>query len=553
MKCPHIFCGRCADKMKIEHGTDAFVDGCPVCHELCCCVNKTVYCNRKNHCYRKCPASKSVDSIAKANTPLWDYRSDTYTGRPHYSNGNRNDTSYINESIFASGSFAKSCSGDRSNKNNMVTSDNIIYSDGLVPSLSVPLPSFHQMQPHAVSVSKHGSLDFLAAAVSIIDHNDHINNNIEIIYEDTKNKCNNVNQYYINDNQDKFKENPSSFSRSHIHTDVIRKRTRESGNVRSSSVSVTKDDGDNSDGRIFFPLSNEKSKNYDDLNEIDNNDINSSNNNNESNNEINNKATRKVSDQFEFSTRLPTPPPLYFLASNLLPSRNLNVRSGRNITCMSDELIEQKEMTWNGSKVQISDTTSIQRELCSLSKLQNDKNRSEVGDIGIVEERDDEVEIEVASNLSCQEFDRTHGKTVQFRAVSNSFKQHELHQEIPFETNYNSLRSSDSSSSLYSSQTCVPINQLVRNVSNEEYVTRNLISGPNHANHNNRNYNNNNHNNTNNNNDNYYYYQQIKEIMPQDGVHMTNKSNSNNSTYQQSSRYYHSIVPLSSQLHPPPL
>lgn len=56
--CPHIFCGRCADKMIEEHGEDVFVDGCPVCHEFCCCSNKTVMCNRQNHCYRKCPATK---------------------------------------------------------------------------------------------------------------------------------------------------------------------------------------------------------------------------------------------------------------------------------------------------------------------------------------------------------------------------------------------------------------------------------------------------------------------------------------------------------------
>lgn len=57
--CPHIYCGRCADKMKEEHGNDIFKNGCPVCLELCCCSNKTLSCSRKNHCYRKCPASKA--------------------------------------------------------------------------------------------------------------------------------------------------------------------------------------------------------------------------------------------------------------------------------------------------------------------------------------------------------------------------------------------------------------------------------------------------------------------------------------------------------------
>lgn len=58
--CPHIFCGRCCDKMKEEHGKSVFVNGCPVCKYLCCCSNKSVCCNRLNHCYRKCPASKTA-------------------------------------------------------------------------------------------------------------------------------------------------------------------------------------------------------------------------------------------------------------------------------------------------------------------------------------------------------------------------------------------------------------------------------------------------------------------------------------------------------------
>ena len=56
--CPHIFCGRCADRMQEEHGSTIFEKGCPVCLELCCCSNKSLLCTRVNHCYRKCPASK---------------------------------------------------------------------------------------------------------------------------------------------------------------------------------------------------------------------------------------------------------------------------------------------------------------------------------------------------------------------------------------------------------------------------------------------------------------------------------------------------------------
>lgn len=57
--CPHTFCGRCADKMKEDYGPAIFNVGCPVCQELCCCSNKSNFCDRKNHCYRKCPASRS--------------------------------------------------------------------------------------------------------------------------------------------------------------------------------------------------------------------------------------------------------------------------------------------------------------------------------------------------------------------------------------------------------------------------------------------------------------------------------------------------------------
>jgi len=58
--CPHIFCGRCTAKMKEEYGDEAFFRGCPVCRGLCCCSNKTTQCSRKNHCYRKCPATKTT-------------------------------------------------------------------------------------------------------------------------------------------------------------------------------------------------------------------------------------------------------------------------------------------------------------------------------------------------------------------------------------------------------------------------------------------------------------------------------------------------------------
>lgn len=48
--CPHTFCGRCSDKLRLEYGQEVFINGCPVCKDLCCCSNKTVNCNRKFHC-----------------------------------------------------------------------------------------------------------------------------------------------------------------------------------------------------------------------------------------------------------------------------------------------------------------------------------------------------------------------------------------------------------------------------------------------------------------------------------------------------------------------
>lgn len=50
--------------MKDEHGVEVFSNGCPVCNELCCCHNKTLFCHRKNHCYRKCPATKTKNGAS---------------------------------------------------------------------------------------------------------------------------------------------------------------------------------------------------------------------------------------------------------------------------------------------------------------------------------------------------------------------------------------------------------------------------------------------------------------------------------------------------------
>ena len=38
-----------------------FIGGCVVCKEICCCgINRNDNCQRKFHCYKKCPAMKKI-------------------------------------------------------------------------------------------------------------------------------------------------------------------------------------------------------------------------------------------------------------------------------------------------------------------------------------------------------------------------------------------------------------------------------------------------------------------------------------------------------------
>ena len=113
----------------------------------------------------------------------------------------------------------------------------------------------------------------------------------------------------------------------------------------------------------------------------------------------------------------------------------------------------------------------------------------------------------------------------------------------------------------------MPINQLIRNVSNEENVIRNLIVGPHNNNNNNNNNNNDDNNNNNNNNDNNNnsnsnynnhnnnYYHQILDFKYHGSICAEN-SNRNFLAYptsSSSSQYFNTFIPTSSQLHPPPL
>ena len=74
--CPHVYCGRCRDKVLHQHGPSVFIGGCPVCKLMCCCAQKSESCHLTFHCYKKCPASKAavgagqVQNQMKIKVPL---------------------------------------------------------------------------------------------------------------------------------------------------------------------------------------------------------------------------------------------------------------------------------------------------------------------------------------------------------------------------------------------------------------------------------------------------------------------------------------------------
>jgi trimeric autotransporter adhesin len=84
--------------MKEEHGLDVFFDGCPVCKELCCCNNKSVYCHRKNHCYRKCPATKTSGKHANLRAFLNADKEESDTDRYAHKVAGGGSSSTIGES-----------------------------------------------------------------------------------------------------------------------------------------------------------------------------------------------------------------------------------------------------------------------------------------------------------------------------------------------------------------------------------------------------------------------------------------------------------------------
>ena len=62
-ECPYIFCMKCVNKMKQEHGETVFTKGCPVCKNLCCCADKSENCHKIHHCYKKCPSTVNPNYV----------------------------------------------------------------------------------------------------------------------------------------------------------------------------------------------------------------------------------------------------------------------------------------------------------------------------------------------------------------------------------------------------------------------------------------------------------------------------------------------------------
>ena len=67
-ECPYIFCVKCVEKMKQEHGKSTFMKGCPVCKNLCCCADKSESCHKIHHCYKKCPSTVNPNYVRPCQT-----------------------------------------------------------------------------------------------------------------------------------------------------------------------------------------------------------------------------------------------------------------------------------------------------------------------------------------------------------------------------------------------------------------------------------------------------------------------------------------------------
>lgn len=101
-KCIHVYCLRCYDRMKIFYGEDGFLEGCPMCKRLCCCgANRSEFCQREVHCYKKCPAAKLAASFARQTDKIILYGQFAGASFGSTNTMNNNDSNGVN---FRSGS-----------------------------------------------------------------------------------------------------------------------------------------------------------------------------------------------------------------------------------------------------------------------------------------------------------------------------------------------------------------------------------------------------------------------------------------------------------------
>jgi len=71
-ECPIIYCKNCYGRALLAYGPSAFVAGCPVCLNLCCCSCRGPVCTSTLHCYRHCkfPAGSAQGAPTLSSAPV---------------------------------------------------------------------------------------------------------------------------------------------------------------------------------------------------------------------------------------------------------------------------------------------------------------------------------------------------------------------------------------------------------------------------------------------------------------------------------------------------
>lgn len=400
--------------MKNEHGSDTFADGCPVCLELCCCGNKTVYCNRKNHCYRKCPASKSTDSVAKANVPMWDYRGDAFSGMIKNPNGK----------VFPVGT----------SRGLIIRSDGLGESFGSVGS---DASGFHYLPINTSCLSKNGSLDFLAAAVSIMDGTD----NGHCHHSNSDNHIN-----HSNPHSDYHVHHSHSHADHHYHgTDTDNRADAVNKRIRDGDATQLRTDTQNGSNLSEINSVNTMENFSGKFHEIEN-----------KYSEVNEKNKSKRTEASFNESSAKQPAPSYFLASNLLPSSSKRIVSQNSPLRSVDNSfpVENKEK-WLEIEKNI-ENKSVKK--CKTRDLEiYIQNPSEEA----IADRNQNSQF-ISSNSSPL---HRMGRQFYQSSISYDSKMIQSDEECPLNTVYSSISSH-----------LVP-SQIVRNVADEDSVTRDLILG----------------------------------------------------------------------------